>query len=120
MVRKAERELMRPYLQKNDGFLLIETIIGVTILSIIVTATVSLLNKKMSTDNYTNEQFTAIALASKLAFEYRLFDVGGSPIGKHDGLEYKQDVNDKINGGLVLKTQVLAPSGVIILETYGH
>lgn len=111
---------MRPYLQKNNGFLLLETIVGVVILSVIVATTISMLQRKQSTNQYIDERLKSLTVASTLAFEYRLFNKKGSKSGKVDDLKYEQGIDDSINGNLVLKTEVFSPSGVIVFETYGH
>jgi type II secretory pathway pseudopilin PulG len=111
---------MQQYHPKNRGFLLIEAIVGITILSIIVAATLSLLNSKAASTNFVSEQFTAISLASKLAFEYKIFDINGVASGIDYGFEHTRGTTDSINGNLVLSTEVLAPTGTIKIETYGY
>lgn len=111
---------MQPYRQKNSGFFLMETIIGIMVLSVIVAATISLLNNKVSATKFVENKFSGIALASRLAFEYRIFKKSGSISGEVDGVKYSQKIDDTINGNLVLETKVMTPDGSVRLETYGH
>ena len=76
----------------NKGFLLIETIVGITILLTIMAAVYQIILNKQKVDISINNNLELVTNASFLSLEYRAQQKKGNKSGKIGGMDYSQKI----------------------------
>ena len=91
----------------NKGFLLVETIIGITILVTIMAAVYQIIFNKQKVDISINNHLELVTNASFLSLEYRAQKKEGAKSGEIGGMKFRQDVKYNSKSSYQLTTTII-------------